>query len=220
MLTQQGPVSIGEAVRSSILALVSEVSRPISDEITALVEADPAAEWQMFTARDGSMVILNRVTGGGAASQFIYYMESRSWATADFPAKQWHNIAGKPQITGFDGRLGSLAHTGTAELITGRWVSSWFEAGAGGAVRYVEPTIIAEGPLTIRVVVLSDNQDRAADIAEAEQTITIEPEETGGSRVTLSDIIPTDACGRNFQITLEVTARWAEITGFRAAIGS
>lgn len=218
VLTTQGPVSIGQAVRESVLALVSEVSIPICDEIKALVDQGPA-DWQMMTADDGTMVVINRVKDG-AALQYIYYMESRAWSTANFPAKQWHNLNGKPQITGLDGILGSLVTAGSSEMITGRWVSSWFTVGGEVSVNYIEPTIIAGGPLTVRVVVLSDQQDRPADITEAQQTITLEAEESGGGRVTLSDIIPTDASGKSFQITLEVTATWAEITGLKASIGS
>ena len=217
MLTPQGPISVGQAVRQSVLALVTDVSQPIADEITALIESGDA-DWQMFTASDGSMVVINRVADG-AAQQFIYYPEGQAWATAEFPARDWHNLAGKPQITGFDGRAARLWHTGRDEIITARWVSSWFEIGRDVSLKWLEPTIIADGPLTLRVVVLSDNHDTAADIAEAEQIITLEPEEPGSTRVALSEIIPTDASGKRFQITLEVTARWAEITGLTAAVG-
>ena len=218
ILTTQGPVSIGQAVRESILALVSEVSMPICDEIKALVDEGPA-DWQMVAADDGSMVVINRVKDE-VALQYVYYVESRSWGTANYQARQWHNLNGKPEITGLDGILGSLSWAGTSELITARWVSSWFTVGSQVSVGYIEPTIIASGPLTVRVVILSDQQDRPADIAESEQIITLEAEESGGGRVTLSDIIPTDATGKTFQITLEVTATWAEITSMSAAIGS
>lgn len=218
MLTPQGPISVSQAVRESVMALVSDISQPIADEITDLIEQGDA-EWQMFTARDGSMVVINRVTAD-TAQQYVFYVESRSWATMDMPVRDFHNLKGKPQVTGFCGRLGRLWHTGADEAITARWVSSWFQAGAGGAVSFIKPTIISDGPMTVRVVVLSDNNDTPADIAEAEQTVYLEPEEGGASRVTLSDIIPTDASGTSFQITLEVTARWAEITGLTAAVGS
>jgi len=218
MLTAQGPVSIGQAVSQSVLALVSEVSQPICDEIKALAELGPA-EWQLMTAMDGSMCVINRFAGG-VAQQYLYDLESRSWSTANYPARHWHNISGRPQFTAGDGRLARLRTAGSDEAITGRWVSSWFSAGGGGSVKYIEPTIISHGPMTIRAVVLSDNQATPADIAEAEQTITIEPEEGGAASVTLSDIIPTDASGKIFQITLEVTARWAKITELRAAFGS
>lgn len=218
MLTPQGIVSVAEAVRSSVLALVSDITQPISDEITALVEAGPA-DWQMFTAADGSMVVINRVANG-EASQFIYYMESRSWATANFPARDFHNLNGRPEVTGLDGRVGSMWHTGSDEVISAEWVSSWFQVGSGAAVKYLEPTIISSGPMTVSVAVLSDNNDTPADIAEAVQTITLEPEEGNAVRVTLSEVIPTDASGKTFQIRLGVTARWAEITGLMAAIGS
>lgn len=219
MLTAQGPVSIGQAVRESVLALVSDLARPVADDIAAAVESG-TAEWQMFMARDGSMVVINRYLGG-AARQFIYYLDSKAWATADYPARDWHNLGGRPQITGADGRLGSLARNGSAEMITARWVSSWFGAGGGASVPWIEPIIRAAGPLAVRVVVLSDNNDTVFDIAEAEQTLTLEPEEGDASTtITLQDIIPTDASGDRFQITLEVTAAWAEIIGLNAGIAS
>lgn len=216
MLTPQGVVSIREAIQTSVLALVSEFTQPIKDEIVTLIEEGPA-DWQMLTAKDGSFVVVSRVKDG-VAQQYIYDIASRSWAPADYAARDWHNLAGKPEITGFDGRLGKLRIGGSERAFTGRWVSSWFEVGRARAVNYLEPTIIAEGPLEVRVVVLSDRQDRPADIAEAEQTFYLEPEEGGGNRVTLSDIIPVDASGTTFQITLEVTARWAEITGLKAGL--
>lgn len=219
MLTAQGPVSIGQAARESVLALVSELARPVADDISTLVDAGPA-DWQMFTARDGSMAVINRYADG-AAQQFIYYLDSKAWATADYPARDWHNLTGRPQITGADGRLGALVKSGSDEAITARWVSSWFTAGSSSSVPWIEPVIRAAGPLSVRVVVLSDNNDTVFDIAEAEQTLTLEPDEGDASGIiTLRDIIPTDASGDRFQITLEVTAAWAEITGLSAAIGS
>lgn len=219
MLTAQGPVSIGQAVRESVLALVSDLARPVADDIAAAVE-EGAAEWQMFMARDGSMVVINRYSGG-TARQFIYYMDSKAWATADYPARDWHNLGGRPQITGTDGRLGAMARNGSTEAITARWTSSWFSAGSSASVTWIEPVIRAAGPMTVRAVVLSDNNDTVFDIAEAEQTMTLEPEEGDATgTITLQDIIPTDASGDRFQITLEVTAAWVEIIGMSAGIAS
>lgn len=219
MLTSQGPVSIGQAVRESVLALVSDVARPIADDIASLVRAGPA-EWQMFTADDGSMVVINRYADG-AAQQFIYYLDSRAWGTADFPARDWHNLGGVPQITGTNGRLGSLVSDGTGDEMTARWVSSWFSIGSDVSVPWVEPVIRALGPMSVRMVVLSDNNDTVFDIAEAEQTITLEPDEADAlGEITLSDIFGTEASGDRFQITLEVTARWAEIIGMSAGVQS
>jgi hypothetical protein len=219
MLTPQGPVSVGEAVRSSVLALVSEISRPICKQITDLIEAG-GGEWQMLTARNGSMVVISRVAEDDTAQQFIYYMDSRSWSTANFAALDWHNLGASPAVTGFDGRLGKFSRYNPDEMVSARWVSSWFDVGGNSAVTYIKPTIIAEGAATVRIVVMSDRQDQAADIAEAEQVVTLEPEESGSGMVTLSDKISTDASGTSLQITLEITARWAEIVEVKAAIGS
>lgn len=215
MLTAQGPVSIGQALRESILALVSDVGQPIADEIAA--RAKLGGDWQAFCARDGSAIILNHVLSG-AAKQYVFYPESRSWATSSIQARDFHNLAGRPEATAFNGALGVFWRDGLTEQITATWKSSWFEVGGGG-VKYIEPVIVSDGPLTVRVVVLSDRNETAADIAEATQTLTLEPEGPG-SRVSLSDRIPTDAVGTSFQITLEVTARWAELTSLKAGIGS
>lgn len=215
MLTAQGIVSLGEAIRSSTLALVSDMTAPVSARVAEL--ADPDATWTMHAAIDGSMIVVNRVLGTEAA-QLIYYTASKSWAEADIPAREWHSIAGAVSITGTDGRFGAIAHTGGTEAITARLVTSWFETGRQLGISYLLPTIRATGPLTVRVVVLSDTNDTAADVAEAEQTITIEPEEDGDI-VTLAEEIGCDAVGSRFQITLEVTATWMELISLKAAVG-
>lgn len=216
MLTPLGVVSIGESIRSSVLALSSDLSAPIAQEIEDLVSAGGGV-WKMFLAADGSMVIINR-SQGLRAKQFIYYIKSRSWATGDMGLRDMHNLGGIPQCTGFDGRLGTIRHTNSNEVITARWVSSWFDVGRDSSVEWVQPVIRADGPLSVRVVILSDNNDTTADIAESEQTVTLEPEEDDGGVVTLQDKITSDAVGSSFQITIEVTAKWAEIISMKAGL--
>jgi hypothetical protein len=216
MLTPLGVVSIGESIRNSVLALSSDISAPIGQEIEDLV-ATGTGTWKMFLAGDGSMIVISRAVGL-TAKQFIYYTKSKSWAAADMPVRDWHNLSGMPQCTGFDGRIGTLKHKDSGEAITARWVSSWFETGREVSVTFLQPVIRAEGPLTVRVVVLSDNNDTATDIAESEQTVTLEPEEDDGGVVTLLDQIGCDAVGSTFQITIEVTATWAEIISLKAGI--
>lgn len=215
MLTRQGVVSLGDSIRASVLALVSDMTIPISEQIGTL--AEEGGDWSMFTALDGSMIVVNRIVGF-TARQFIYYTASKSWAEGDLPARDWHNLNGVPSITGFDGRLGALKPRGADEVVTTRLVTSWFETGREVGVAWVKPTIRAKGPLSVRLVVLSDTNDTAADVAESEQTITMEPEEPGGF-VTLADEIACDAVGSRFQITLEVSASWMEIISLKAAVG-
>ena len=217
MLTPNGVVSVGESLRSSSLALVSELSTPIAEEVKALVESDPAAVWELFTARDGSMIVINR-RKGIRARQFIFYPLSKSWATGSAAVRSFHNLGTQPQATGFDGRLGSFSTENGEELITARWQSSWFETGQAASLCWVKPTIRAKGPLTVRLVVLSDRRDTLADIAEAEQTLFMEPEGDDGGTITLDDEFSSDAEGSSFQITLEVTATWAEIISMKAAL--
>lgn len=217
MLTPNGVVSVSESLSSSTLALVSELSVTIAEEIKALIEADPAARWSLFTARDGSMVVINR-TKNITAQQFIYYPLSRSWATGTAAVRSFQNLGTKPEATGFDGRLGSFSTENGTEEITARWVSSWFRVGRASSLCWIKPVIRAKGPLTVRLVVLTDRRDTAADIAESEQTITMEPESDDGGIVTLDDLFTCDAEGESFQMTLEITATWAEIISVTAGI--
>lgn len=210
MLTPNGVVSVAESLSSSTLALVSDVSVPIAEEIAALVEADPTARWSLFTARDGTMIVINRQKGL-EARQFIYYTLSRSWATGSAPVRAFHNLGTRPEATSFDGRLGRFSTQNGNEMIRARWVSSWFDVGRDASLCWLKPIIRAKGPLTVRLVVLSDRRDTAADIAESEQTITMEPEGDEGGFVTLDDLFTCDAEGSSFQMTLEITATWAEI---------
>lgn len=215
MLTRQGVVSLGDSIRASVLALVSDMTIPISEQIGTL--AEEGGDWSMFTALDGSMVVVNRISGF-SARQFIYYTASKSWAEADLPARDWHNLNGAPSITGFDGRLGALKPRGSSEVVTTRLVTSWFETGREVGVAWVKPTIRAKGPLSVRLVVLSDTNDTPADVAESEQTITMLAEEPGAT-ITLADEIACDAVGSRFQITLEVSASWMEVISLKAGVG-
>lgn len=217
MLTANGVVSVSESIRSSTLALVSDLSVSIAEEIKALVDADASARWSLFTARDGSMVAINRIKGV-QARQFYYYPLSRSWATGNAPVRAFHNLAAKPEATSFNGQIGTFSTEDGTEVMTARWVSSWFETGRAASLCWVKPTIRAKGPLTVRLVVLSDRRDTAADIAESEQSITMEPEGDDGGKVTLDDEFLSDAEGSSFQMTLEVTATWAEIISVKAGI--
>lgn len=217
MLTPNGLVSVSESLSSSTLALVSELSVAIAEEISALIETDPAARWSLFTARDGSMVVINR-TKNITAQQFIYYPLSRSWATGTASARSFQNIGTKPEATAFDGRLGRFSTQNGSEMIKARWVSSWFNVGRAASLRWIKPVIRAKGPLSVRLVVLTDRRDTAADIAESEQTITMEPEGDDGGIITLDDLFGCDAEGESFQMTLEITATWAEIISVTAGI--
>lgn len=217
MLTPNGVVSVSESLSSSTLALVSELSVTIAEEIKALVDADPTARWSLFTARDGSMVVINR-TKNTSAQQFIYYPLSRSWATGTAAVRTFQNLGTSFSATGFDGRLGAFSTENGTELITARWVSSWFNVGRSASLCWIKPVIRAKGPLSVRLVVLTDRRDTAADIAESEQTITMEPEGDDGGIVTLDDLFTCDAEGESFQMTLEITATWAEIISVTAGI--
>lgn len=215
MLTPQGVVSVQDSLRQSIMALASDISLPILDAIGDLMKGGPAA-WQIFVTQDGAQIIINCVRAG-VAKQIVYYNQSRSWATASMPVKAFHNLGASPQATGFDGALAAFSTEDSGEVMTARWVSSWFQTGRKSSIAYLRPKIRAKGPLTVRVVILADSQDEAADIAESEQTVTLHGEEDG-PEITLYDQIASDATGRTFQLTLEVTAAWAEIIEVAVAI--
>jgi hypothetical protein len=224
MITPMGVISIQKSISEGILALAGAVSAAISAEVLALVRAGQA-DWQMHTAADGSMVILNRVDAAGAR-QFCYLTNTKSWFTADYPARKWHNLGGRTEFTEFKtGPYGTalcrLDHSGTSEEpITARWVSSWFAAGWGSSIAYLRPTIIARAPLTVTFTVLSDHNETARDIAEAIQTVTLVPDDDAdpGGTVALNDIVACDAVGAEFQLQIEVTAPWAKIVSIKAAL--
>lgn len=219
MMTTQGVVSMMETLSKGVLSLVNEFSRPIADEILDLVGAGPA-EWQMHTAADGSQIIINYYTPA-KQRQFIWQTDSKAWATAEMPARLWHNLVLSTDFTTGPGRLGSLVRTKTGtEMVQMIWHTSWFKLGRDGHIAAILPKIIAAGPLTVTLTVLSNNNATASDIAEATQTVTINPENPAdpGGQVALLDLIPVGAVGSEFQLRLEMTAAWAEIIHMKALV--
>ncbi|MBK8772891.1 MAG: hypothetical protein IPM06_21010 [Rhizobiales bacterium] len=217
MATPRGIVSVAESIRSSTLALISDLSQPISDMLAKMV-AEGADDWQMESAEDASAIIVNRVRGL-EARQIVYTPQSHAWSSADMPVRAFHNFGGSIEGTGFDGRLAQVVDGGSEEVIKLRWKSSWFDAGRNVSVTYIRPVIRAKGPVTVRVWVLSDFNDTGPDIAEALQMVTLNPEEDDGGIVTISDDIGCDASGRTFQINIEIEATWAQIISMSAALG-
>ena len=84
----------------------------------------------------------------------------------------------------------------------------------------MRPTIIAKEALTVKVAVLRDYNETDADIAEAEQTITIEPETppNPGRMISLNEDIAIGVTGQAFQLRIEVTATWAQIVSVKVGI--
>lgn len=216
MLTASGVVSVSETIRNSSLALVNTVSRPIQKSLIAQIEE--GGEWSMHLSADARSIIINRVFNG-AASQFIYRTENKTWFTANFPARYWHNLGRKTQFTTLDGELATFDASGT-EPITANWVSSWFRLPRSAGLASIQPTIIAKGPLELKVTILTDHNETSIDLAEAVQVITIEPDDPADvtGQVSLDEIIAVDAVGEVFQIRLEVTAAWAEIVNMKASV--
>lgn len=215
MLTRSGLVSVLESLRRGQLALVGNLARPISDDIRALVAT--GGEWQLHTSAQGEYVIANHYLDG-VSRQFIYDVEAQAWETADYPARRWHNLAGNTEFTTADGRLGRLGE-GTVTR-TAEWWSSWFRVPRAAEIKYLTPTILGTGPVTVTVAVLSDHNKTAADIAEATQTVTLDPEDPAdpGGIVSMSDPIAIDAVGEVFQIRMSVQAAQAEIVNVKAGI--
>lgn len=214
MLSKSGLVSVRDSLSNGQLALVSTISRPISEQIIKRLEQG-GGEWQIFASPDGSMVLLNRYESG-AAEQWIYWVESRSWATADYPARFWFASDNTPAFSTVDGRLGALRRiTGDHEQITTTWVSSWFRGPA--ALAYVKPMILAKGSADVTITVLTDYNETDADIAEARQTVTLQPEaDNAGAQVSLHDEFAVDSAGEYYQIRMEITAPWAELVSMKA----
>lgn len=220
MMTALGVVSIADSISQGALSLVSEISAPISDEILDLALADPDAEWQMHAAADGSMIIINYFNAS-VQRQFIWNVKSRAWATADLPARRWHNLALKTEYTNGIGQLGTFVEDKNgSEVITATWHSSWFKIGGKGRIAYIVPNIIAKGQLVVKVAVLSDRNETASDVLESEQVVTLVPDNPAdpGGTVILDGEIGIGAVGKSFQLRIEVTATWAQIVGMRAGI--
>ncbi len=219
MVTTSGIVSVTEALRRGALALVSEISRPVADAILKQVQA--GGDWQLHTAADGSQVIINHILDG-VAKQWIFHVESRSWAAADYPAQRWHNLGTDTQFTHIsDGRLGHLNRAATGdEKVTAVWHSSWFRLPRAQGMTALIPHILARAPLTVRVAVLTDHDTTSVDLEEAWQTVTLNPDNDGnGSEIiSLNDRIGIDAVGSAFQIRMEVTAKWAEIVSLQVSL--
>lgn len=218
-ITANGIVSMSETLSRGILSMVSDISLPIADHILALARIG-GGEWQMHTAADGSRIIVNHYKDGTAV-QFIYDTQSRTWSTENLPARMWHNLALDTQFTTGGGVLGTLVAEGdSAEMITARLYTGWFRMPQAGQIASITPTIIANGPMTVTVAVLSDHDDSAAAIADATQTVTINPDDDPNQdgRVALDDLIAIGAVGSVFQLRIEVTAAWAKFVSLRAGV--
>ena len=220
-LTANGVASILNTISQGVLALVSPFTRPVAAEVRALVAAG-GYEWGLHAAADGSFIVINAydpatVTG----QQFFYDTESQSWTTADLPARFWHNLDLTTEFTHGDGRLTTLAaEQGGGESITARWATSWMRPG-GSEMTYVRPTIIAKGALAVTVTVLTNHDETASDIAEAVQTVTIQPDNTpdaGGGLVSLDEEIAVDAVGDTYKLIIEITAQWAKIVNLTVGL--
>ncbi|MFE3836923.1 hypothetical protein [Pseudogemmobacter sonorensis] len=219
MLTPHGVVSVRQSISTSVMALVSDISIPIANLVRDWIE-EGGYSWTMAVNDDGSCIVISGSNSTTLqARQLIYWTKSRSWSTASWPVRDLHNLGGRLEGTGLDGRLARFSRENPDQPVTARWESSWFSAGGPSrTVRFVKPTIRASAPLDVTIRVLSDFNDTPADIAEATQVVRIRPEEPGAT-VTLSDLIAQDVTGSVFQITMEVTAQWAEIVSLQAGIG-
>ena len=219
MITASGLVSIGDTLRTGVLALVSNLSLPISDRIIKLA-ASGVGEWQMHVAADGSKVIVNYWLNG-SAEQFIFDIQSKAWSTATMPARRWHNLARLTQFTNSKGVLCTLLDADdTSEIKTAVLHTGWFRMPQAGQVAYVKPSFLSKGPVTARIAVLVDHNESAAEIAE--RTITVpmshdDPPDPGGTAM-LSDLVAIGATGDVFQFRIEVAAEWLKIVNIRFGV--
>lgn len=216
MLCNAGIVSITQTIRDSSLALVNTVSRPIQEKLVEQIAE--GGEWSLHMQADARAIFIQRMYRG-CPSQFIYGTDTQSWREADIPARQWHNIGKLTQFTTLGGFLGTLDGKGIVP-VTARWTSSWFRLPRATGISFIRPTIKALGPLQVKITILSDHDGTGVDIAEAEQVITIEPDDAmdSAAKVALNERIAVDAVGEVFQIRMEVSAKWAEIVSVTAGV--
>lgn len=223
VLTARGLISLRDTLSQGSLALVNTLGRPVADEIRDLVDRPqvfdvPSGtflpnEWQLHTSADGSSVIVN-FFAKDLQRQFIWNVESKGWQTGNYPARHWHNLVLSTDFTTDGGRIGALqSEEDGTEAITAWWYTGWFTFNGEATVAYVKPTIIARGELTVKVAVLRDHMDSAADIAQVQQIVTLSPEGAANvsGKLSLNDEIPCGITGTSFQLRIEVTATWAQI---------
>jgi hypothetical protein len=219
--TSAGIVSMAESIASGALALANAVSRPVAREISSLMNGGPA-EWQLHTAADGSFIILNRWDlTTSTAVQYIFDFESQSWTTADYQARYWHNLVLQTGFTGGNQRLSTVqSEMGGDTPVEAEWHSSWFGIGRDGQIASVRPEIIAKAPLTMTIMVLSNHDETPADLVEATQTVTINPDSDiiSDQTVSLDDVIPIGAVGRTFQLRIKLSAPWLKIVGMKTIV--
>ncbi|MFP4044877.1 MAG: hypothetical protein ACLFTP_09970, partial [Rhodosalinus sp.] len=218
MVTHAGVVSVFESIRSGQLALASSLPRPTKRKVDEMIKA--GGEFQLHLAADGQQIIFHRHNAvTGESEQILYHPISQSWSTATYNARRWHNLRGKTQFTAPSGLVATI-NGGEAETITGTWHTGWFRLRRGSSIAYVQPTIIAKGPLTVTIAVLTDQDETSSDIAEATQTVTIQPDNPAdpGGKVALNDIIAVGASGQTYQLRMSVTAAEAEIVSVIAGV--
>ncbi|MCV6826003.1 MULTISPECIES: hypothetical protein [Halocynthiibacter] len=223
ILTVSGLVSVANSLSNGAMALISELTRPVAEEMRKHLAEDDR-DWQLHTAANGSMAIIHSSkTDTNECLQFLFNLDSKSWSTADYPVSRWHNLGFKTGATDFDGRVAHLDFVadGGDTPITMRWVSSWFRMPKRGGIEYIVPQIVAHGPVTVKALVLTDHNATQADYDEAEQVVTLYPETPADNpqgRVSINEEIALDASGSVYQLHLEVTATWAEILSLTAAV--
>lgn len=219
MITPNGLVSVLDSLRQGVLALVGNVSRPVAEGIRALA-GPQTGEWQLHLAADGEQIIVNHYLAE-TGRQFIYHPENNVWETATYPARHWHNLGLRTEFTTPTGTFCTLGAVVDESIpMTSIWETGWFNLNRASEIKHVLPTIIAKGALDVTITVLSDHDETAADIAEAQQTVRVNPDEPadGTENVALNEIFGVGAVGTSFKIRMEVTATWAKIVSLQAGV--
>lgn len=217
MLTGAGVVSVQGSLRQGSLALIDTITDTIQDDLVEKLAE--GGNWSMHLSADSRRVFINRVFND-VSSQYIFHTDSKSFSVGDYPARNWHNEGLITKFTTIAGDTATLSKAGTEKTFSCRWVSSWFRVPRGVGLTYIRPTILANGPLEVKVVILSDHDGTGVDIAESEQTVSIEPDDPAdvGGRVSLNEIIGVDAVGEVFQLRMEIAATWAQIVNMKVAL--
>jgi hypothetical protein len=216
VMTSVGLVSMAQSIARGAQAMVSQVTRPVREDILRAVEQ--GGDWQLHVASDQSFVVVNRVYDG-TPEQWIFTSDVQAWSKASYPAQHWHNLGGHTEFTTADGGLGTITRTrGAGEPMKAVLRTGWLQLPYQG-LTYVRPTLRAAGALTMRLAVLTDHDETTVDLDESWQTVTITPEEAPGMNeyVAVTDEIGSDAAGGVYQIRMEVTAAWAQLVSIEVA---
>jgi len=206
VLTRRGLVSVTAVIREGDNALTQTVTRPIREEIQAAVAAaTDLDQFQVIRDPDSTMLLVN-VPVGTAFDQFVFSIEAGGWFKwTGIPAKEWSISANQFSFTGTDGRLANWGASGDdGAVIPWSYISPWVRAGKMSTMEWITISLISQGVVSLKLTVLSDQNQTPRDIAERTQDIEILPEDETQPNLNQNhdEMLIVEEPGMEFQLRL------------------